>query len=276
MTGGSGKLGGAVVRELAGHGHEVVSVDQRPPAEPLPARFRQADLGDVGQVAGAMLGCDVVIHLGAIPQPYGHPDEVVFGNNTRATYSVLQAAMLLGVRRAVVASSLSALGGAWGIPPFPPLYAPVDEAHPLTPKDPYGLSKEVDERTCEMFHRRTGMAVLAYRFHSILTHEEAVQAAGRVAEHPADDAHLLWGYVDLRDAATACRLGAEAGDLGFEVFNVTAADTLSEAPTEEMIRMYCPAVEIRGRIEGTASAWSVEKARRLLGYEPKHSWRDPS
>jgi nucleoside-diphosphate-sugar epimerase len=167
------------------------------------------------------------------------------------------------------------LGTAWAIEPFAPLYAPVDETHPLIVKDCYGLSKEVDERTAEVFHRRTGMQVVALRFHWVALHEEAQAVAKEVSADPRDDRwwRILWGYVDLRDAAAACRLGIEAEGLGFEPFNIVAADTLSETPTEELLRSVTPAVEIRQPIAGTASAFSIEKARRLLGWTPAHSWR---
>jgi nucleoside-diphosphate-sugar epimerase len=277
VTGGSGMLGRATIRVLAERDHELVSADRRPlgGAENL-AWHRQTDLTDVGQVAGAMAGCDAVVHLGAIPAPYHHPDERVFSNNVLSTFAVLQAAALLSVRKAVVASSVSALGPAWAPTPLFPLYAPVDEEHPLLPQDPYGLSKEVDERTCAMFYRRRGMSVLALRLHRVTLPGEAQELAGQVRERPEAWARNLWGYVDVRDAANACLLGLEAEGLGFEVFNVTAADTLSEVPTEELIRRHCPGVEIRRPLQGTESAWSIRKAGRLLGYRPRHSWRDPN
>ncbi len=279
VTGGSGRLGRFALQDLTDHGHQAINADRlapsvEPPSSPS-VRFVETDLGDVGQVAGAMASCDAVLHLGAIPAPYRHPDEVVFANNTRATFAVLQAAALLGLRRAVIASSISALGTAWAPVPFPPRYAPVDEAHPLLAHDAYGLSKEVDERTAEMFHRRTGIGIAALRFHWVALPEEAAARAADLAADPAADDwwRLLWGYVDARDAATACRLALEAPDLGFEAFNVTAADTLADRPTEELIRRHAPAVELRAPIPGTGSAFSLEKAHRLLGYEPRHSWR---
>ena len=282
VTGASGKLGRWVVRDLAEHGHEVVGIDRVPPPpddrgsvpDGTSVRHREADLVGVGQVVGAMAGCEAVVHLGAIPSPGRHPDEVVFGNNVRATFAVLHAAALLGIRKAVIASSVSALGMAYATHPFAPLYAPVDEAHPLLPQDPYGLSKEVDERTAETFHRRTGMQVLAYRFHWIANPGQAADAARQVGADLRQHATGLWGYVDVRDAATACRLGIETDGLGFAAFNIAAADSLSEAPTEELIRRHCPRVELRAPIPGTASAFSIERARRRLGYEPAHSWRD--
>src|SRR5688500_3077009 len=114
VTGGSGKLGQFVVRDLAENGYDVVSVDQRR-VESIPdgVRFVRPALHDVGQVAGAMRDGEAVVHLGAIPNPYGHADEVVFANNPQATCAVLQAASLLGVKKAVIASSCSAYGAAW-------------------------------------------------------------------------------------------------------------------------------------------------------------------
>lgn len=281
VTGGSGRLGAYVVHDLLAHGHAVINADRRPlPANAAPAagsacRFRETDLGAVGQVAGALVGCDAVIHLGAIPVPYGHADEVVFAQNTQATFAVLQAAGLLGIRKAVIASSLATLGMAFGPHPAPPRYAPVDEAHPLLPADPYGLGKEVDERIGEMFHRQTGMSVLAYRFHWIALPDEARAAATDTAANPERGARVLWGYVDIRDAATACRLGVAADGLGFEVFVIAAADTLSAEPTEDLLRRYAPEVARRAPISGTASAFATAKARSLLGFAPRHSWRDP-
>lgn len=281
VTGGSGRLGQFVIRDLVDHGHEVVNADRRPaapdgPAGAPPVRFVETDLGDVGQAAGALKGADAVVHLGAIPAPYGHADETVFVNNTRATFAVLQAASLLGVRKVVIASSVSAYGTAWAPRPFPPRYAPLDEGHPLLNHDAYGLSKEVDERTGQMFARRDGMQVVALRFHWVALPEEAAARAAEIAADPRHDDwwRLLWGYVDARDAATACRLGVEADGLGFEAFNVTAADTLSDVPTEELIRRHAPDVEIRSPIPGTATGFSLDKARRLLGYEPAHTWRE--
>lgn len=218
VTGASGKLGSAVVRELVAQGDEVVGTDRVAPGKgawPEGVRFVQTDLLDVGQVAYAMQGCGAVIHLGAVPAPYGLPDEVLFRNNTGATFATLQAASLLGIKRAAIASSGSAYGMAWSPRPLFPRYAPIDEAHPLMNHDAYGVGKEVDERVAEMFCRRDGMSVAALRFHWVATREEQQHAAENLRAHPEQGANGLWGYVDLRDAARACRLAIAAEPFGF-------------------------------------------------------------
>ncbi|MGE3798090.1 MAG: NAD-dependent epimerase/dehydratase family protein, partial [Thermomicrobiales bacterium] len=233
------------------------------------------DLHDIGQIAGAMHEASGVIHLGAIPNPYGHADEVVFANNTQATFAVLQAASLLGVKKAVIASSVSAYGAAWSPTPLLPRYVPLDETHPMDNHDAYGLSKEVDERTAEMFARRDGMQIAAMRFHWVGHPDEidAIGPAGMSDEDLVRSARILWGYVDVRDAASACRLAIEADFGGFEAFNIVAPDTQSLVPTEELLRTLAPSVEVKAQMPGTSSAISTEKAQRLLGWTCQHGWR---
>jgi nucleoside-diphosphate-sugar epimerase len=275
VTGGSGRLGQFVLAELIANGHEAINADRRPgPPDGPAASYVETDLGNVGAVAGVLASCDGVIHLGAIPGPYGNADEVVFGNNTASTYAVLQAAHLLGIRRAVIASSCSAYGMAWTRHPFPPRFAPLDETHPLLVADPYGLSKEVDERTAEMFHRRNGMQVIALRFQWVALPVELDALARQGGVDPATSANNLWSYVDARDAASACRLALEADGLGFEAMNITAADTLCTAPTEDLIARHLPDTEVRDPIEGFGSGFSIKRAEELIGWVPEYSWRD--
>jgi nucleoside-diphosphate-sugar epimerase len=275
VTGGNGRLGRWVVRELRGHGYEVVSVDRQLPAQRADRmHYRQVEMSDLGQVIGSATGCDAVIHLAAIPNPYQHPDEVVFRNNVEATYNALQAAMTLGIGRAIIASSASVYGMAWARPTFAPLYAPLDEDHPFIVRDPYALSKEVDERTAEMFVRRCDMTVLAYRLHWIAEPGEAMLRATEGHAPTFEEATNLWGYVDVRDAARAFRLGLEADVSGFVPLNITAADTLRPEPTEELLPTFLPTTEIRRPLPGNTTAWSIDRAREVIGYIPAHSWRD--
>lgn len=275
VTGGSGRLGRVVIADLLANGHQAVNADRIAPAQPQPdVRYIETNLGDVGQVAGAMHGCDAVIHLGAIPSPYRHADEIVFTNNTQATFAVLQAASLLGLKKAAFASSVSAYGMAYTPVQFDPAYVPIDEAMPMRNHDAYGLSKEVDEITGQMFNRRDGMQVAALRFHWVALPEELASLPAEGVDIPGTHYRNVWGYVDVRDAASACRRAVEADGFGFEAFNIIAADSLSTQPTEALVREYLPGTEIRQALPGTVGGFDISKAARLLGWVPQHSWRD--
>jgi nucleoside-diphosphate-sugar epimerase len=82
----------------------------------------------------------------------------------------------------------------------------------------------------------------------------------------------LWGYVDARDVAQSCRLALEKDVTGAEACIVAAADTVMERPSAELMAEVYPDVPLRD-VSGTATLLSIQKARRLLGYEPAHSWR---
>jgi nucleoside-diphosphate-sugar epimerase len=273
VTGGSGKIGRYVVGELVGHGHEVINADRRRPSGDLHAgeRFVETDAQDIGQVAGVMRECEAVVHLGAIPAPYSHADEVVFRNNTVGTFAVFQAAALLGVQRVAFASSVSGYGMAWSKVPFSPFYAPMDEDHPFVPREAYGLSKEVDECTARMFHRQTGMTVGGMRFHWVANPEELAAIGPEGQSDLEQGARIFWGYVDVRDAAAACRLAIEKTGYGCEMFNIVAPDTLLSQDTEPLIRKYHPETEIRGSLKGNQGGYVIEKAERILGWRPVHT-----
>jgi nucleoside-diphosphate-sugar epimerase len=277
VTGGAGKLGRAVAQDLADHGYLVVTADRVPALRNAAGgRHVELELTDTGQLLSAMRGCELVIHLGAIRAPYRNPDQVVFANNTGATFAVLAAAETLRVRRVVVASSISILGDAYAAAPSTPRYAPVDEEHPLRAEDPYALSKAVDEMTCAMFWRRTGVPVALLRLAWVAELTEARDRAQELDRDPSSNTHMrsvLWSYVSVHDAAVACRHALEANTGGVRAYNITAADTLLNGLTAEVIAAHAPAVEIRGAIQGHDTAWSLDRARQELGFEPRESWR---
>ena len=275
VTGGSGRLGQFAIAELLEYGHEVINADRRRgPAEGPQTRFVETDLANVGQVAGLLTDCDAVIHLGAIPSPWSHADEVVFTNNTINTYAVFQAAWITGIEKVAFASSASAYGMAWSVASRPPLFVPLDETHPFLVAEPYGLSKEVDERTAEMFHRRSDMQAIALRFHWVANPRELAAIKVLGGSDPTGHPNNLWAYVDARDAATALRLAIEVDGLGFETFTITAADTTCAEPTQELIDRFFPGIDQRAPLPGHATCFSIEKAQRLLGWTPTYSWRD--
>jgi len=266
VTGGSGKAGRAVVADLLEHGHEVVSIDLV--RGNLPCAQLQADLTDHGQTVEALAGADAVIHLAAIPAPGLRPDQDTFRINMLSTYNVFTAAPLHGIRRVVWASSETILGL-----PFEreqPAYAPIDEEHPAHPESSYALSKLLSEELARQLHRQTGVAYVGLRYSNIMEPHD-------YERFPSfwDDAQLrkwnLWGYVDARDVAQASRLALEA-EVGADHFIVAAADTVMDRPSNALMAEVFPAVELR-KVGEFETLLSIAKARRVLGYEPRFSWR---
>ncbi len=283
VTGGAGRVGQFTVVELLAHGHDVILSDQRSPVSLAEvdaavlnqATFRQADLVDAGEAIWAMRGAEAVIHLGAIPSPRSIPDTTVFQNNVVGTFNVLQAAETLGVRRVAIASSISAYGTAWSDEPRFFWYAPVDEAHALENADSYGLSKEVNEKTAEAFHRRSGMQIVSLRYSYVGTPSEIRTRRETYDLDHADNARTLWSYVDVRDVARANRMAIEASGVGCLPLIITAADTMADEPIEALLRTHIPSLEIRSPMPGFSGAFNISAAKASIGWEPVHSWRDP-
>jgi nucleoside-diphosphate-sugar epimerase len=286
VTGGSGKAGRAVVRDLVEHGHEVLNVDVVPPAERL-APFLVADLTDLGETLEALRGAAAVIHLAAIPAPGIRTVEATFRINTSSTYNVFSAASVLGLERVVWASSETVLGLPFGrrharnlldraaAPGHveAPEYVPIDEAHPLRPHSSYSLSKVVGEEMARHFARWSGIPFVALRF-------SAIREPTEYAAFPDSwtDPHLaewnLWSYVDARDVAQASRLALTAPVKGADAFIIAAADTVMDRPDTELLAACFPEVPVRERADGHRTLLSIEKARRVLGYDPAWTWRD--
>src|SRR5258706_5762061 len=194
ITGASGQLGQHCVAEFLKAGHELRLSDRvSMPGSKIP--FQTANIRDLGQVLGAISGCEAVLHLAAIPAPIGHPQEEVFANNVLGTFNVLEACTLLGISRIVTISSISAMGVAYAYHhPVALRYVPLDEDHPLLPQDAYGLSKQVGEDTCAAFNRRTGGDAVSLRFPAIW---DSVKFPDLLSEMAADEHHghhTLWSY----------------------------------------------------------------------------------
>jgi nucleoside-diphosphate-sugar epimerase len=280
VTGGSGKLGRATVRDLAEHGYDVVNADRVPsPDGERHAPFLRTDLEDFGETMQALGGVDdrydavdAVVHLAAIPAPGLVPNQTVFRLNTMSTYNVFEAARRLGIANVVWASSETVLGLPFDTPPP---YIPVDEEYPGRPESAYSLSKLAGETMADQFCRwNPAQKIACLRFSNVMYPED-------YAEFPSfdSDAHArkwnLWGYIDARDGAQAIRLALETGFTGAERFIVANADTVMSRPNAELVAEVFPGVEFRDAGLGpNDTLLSIEKARRVLGYAPARSWRD--
>jgi nucleoside-diphosphate-sugar epimerase len=269
VTGGTGKGGAWVVRDLRDHGHDVLNVDVRHDGSAF-GLCMLADLTDLGQAQDALAGAEAIVHFAAIPAPSLRPEGETFRINAVSTYNVFQAAVAHRVRRVVWASSETVLGLPFDIPPA---FAPIDETIEPRPESSYSLSKLAGETMAAQFARRSGIGFLGLRISNIMEPAD-------YARFPSwqDDATVrkwnLWGYVDARDVAQAARLGLEAVIEGSEDVIVAAADTVMTRPSAELMAEVFPSVPLRRPVEGRETLLSIERARRLIGYEPGYRWVD--
>ncbi|BBI31681.1 NAD-dependent epimerase/dehydratase family protein [Cohnella abietis] len=269
VTGGSGKLGVWVIKEFVLQGFRVVSLDEKW-SDKLNCKQINVNLTDLGQVVGALNGADAVIHLAAIPAPLGYTNDYIFGNNVRATYNVLEAASILGIKKVIIGSSESAYGFCWAPKPFSPNYVPVDEEHPSLPQECYGLSKIVGEQTGEMFYRRTGMQVFSMRFSMIIKPQDYSLSS---ISKPEQYVRILWSYIDIRDAASACIAALHSNAEGHHTLNITSDDTLSDWPTEQLLSKFYPDVkDHRLNFSDREAIVSNKLAKSILDWNPIYSW----
>lgn len=272
ITGGSGKLGKLVVQHFSDRGHDVRNIDQRFP-EYVEGRDLYVDLNNLGEVYGALEGCDAVLHTAAIPVAYRYPNEVTFANNTISTYNILEAASSLGIKRAIISSSESSYGLVFAVNPFEPQYVPMDEDHPQLVQDSYGLSKIVNEATADMFHRRTGMQVVSFRLGNVIDPEGYKEFPSWIRD-PDLRAPILWSYIDARDAAVAMELAIQAEGLGSIALNLANDETSMDLPSAELMKRVYPDVEIREELETYQTLLDNRRAKETLGWQPRHRWRE--
>lgn len=278
VTGGTGKLGRACVRDLAAHGYDVVNADMAGARE-QDVPFLRIDLSDFGQVLGLVMGAtdekrgpfDAIVHLAAIPAPGLHANAATFKNNVPSSYNVFEAARIAGITNVVFASSETVLGL-----PFetPPPYVPVDEEYFPRPETAYSLGKLLDETMAAQYCRwNPDLKMIGLRFSNVMDPED-------YAAFPSfdDDATKrkwnLWGYIDARDGSQMIRKALEADFKGFEPFIVANDDTVMSRPNKELLAEQFPDVPHKREFGPNETLLSVDKAKKILGYSPEHSWRD--
>jgi len=303
VTGGSGRVGGYVLRELQAHGHALLNYGR---TLPLVEGFAHTS-GDITDLAGlreALHQHEAVVHLAGVAHPRRATPEHLMQANLMGTFNVLEAAVREGVSKVVFASTDAALGFAFQVHPRQPSYLPIDEQHPCAPEDEYGLSKLLGEAMCRRYSAAYGLATICVRINSAWNLDRAgaeVSArfgATRSLPGTVDDIWALyqkqlefpegplpvpgpplprvrlWGYTDARDTAQAIRLALENQGVTHDVFLTSADDTCSLEETSVLISCYFAGVPVYSSLAGYTSLFSHAKATRVLGYRPQYSWRN--
>jgi nucleoside-diphosphate-sugar epimerase len=275
VTGAYGKTGRVVVADLLAHGFDVVAVDSAGPlgdrAVPeLGTSLIRADLTDYGQTADALRDVDAVVHLANIPAPGMFTPAHTLTANTAMNGNVFLAAAHNRLSRVVWASSETTLGLPFDVPPR---YAPVDEDHYPFPTTTYALSKVTGETAAGHISEWSGIPFVALRLSNVHVDEDYARVPGYWAD-PHARKWNLWGYVDARDAAAACRLALTAAVPGATSYVIAAADTIMDRPSADLMREVFPEVPLRRAVGEFETLLAIDRAREVLGYSPAHSWRD--
>ena len=286
VTGGNGRIGSAVLAHLSERGYRTVNVARGKRREELSDVYLTTNLLDAGETYGSLAKAeaDAVIHMGTIPDPYSHPDYRVYHSNVMSGVHVLEAADALGVESVCLASSVNAIGSEHQERPADVRYVPVDETHPRTPDDAYGIAKHALEVTADGYGRRpsTELTIASLRYPWVMTETEmrehllerdrSLDALHDV--HSATGREVFFSYLAVEDAARITRKAIEADYDGHEVFWAVAGDTTAAAPTTAVIDKFYPDATVRGDIGTHQSLLDLSKSREMLGWEPRHRWRD--
>lgn len=274
VTGGSGRLGQFVIRDLLAHEYQVLSLDKVPPREKLCPSWL-ADLRHGGDLFEALKDAHGIIHLGAYQAPNLAPDGETLSNNVSATYNVLRAAADMHVKRVVIASSTAAFGFIYATKLWAPEYLPLDEDHPSKPQDSYGLSKVLGEQIADsLVTLHKDMTISSLRFPGV-NFDLSYESFRDRWRNPRSRTSGFWTYIDARDAAMACRLALEAKFKGHEVFIASAPKNCMIQPTLELVKKYLPKGAKIKKVAGTHwSCVASGKARRMLGFKPEHVWQN--
>lgn len=286
FTGGSGKAGRHVVPWLKAKGYELLNLDLKP-LDCSGVNTLITDVTDSGQVFNALsmhfgfdgfetgkgpARVDAVVHFAAIPRVLMQPDNVTFTTNVVSTYNVIEAAVKLGIRKIIIASSETTYGVCFAEGDKDFHYFPLEEDYDIDPMDSYGLSKVVNEKTARSFAMRTGADIYALRIGNVIEPHEYDRFPGFLADPPSRKRNA-WSYIDARDLGQIVHLCLQKDGLGFEVFNAVNDTITARQSTADFLARWCPKTPLHRPLIGQEAPLSNRKARELLGFVEDHNWR---
>jgi nucleoside-diphosphate-sugar epimerase len=288
FTGGSGKAGKHVIPYLLDQGHRVMNVDLKPLDHPGVDNLI-ADITDSGQMFNAMSSYagfdemepgngvpkfDAVVHFAAVARILINPDNETFRVNTIGTYNVIEAAVKLGIKKIIIASSETTYGICFSDGKTDPKVLPLEEDYDVDPMDSYGLSKVVNEQTARSFQRRTGVDIYALRIGNVIEPHEYAELFPHYFKNPEVRRRNAFCYIDARDLGQIVDLCLQKDGLGYQVFNAGNDHNGAIIPSKELAETFFPGVPISRELEEHEALFSNQKIREVLGFKEQHNWRN--
>jgi len=287
FTGGSGKAGKHVITYLLDQGHKVMNVDLVPLNQPGVDNL-VADITDSGQMFNAMSSYagldelesgngvpkfDAVVHFAAVPRILINPDNETFRVNAMGTYNVIEAAVKLGIKKIIIASSETTYGICFSDGQTNPKTLPLDEDYDVDPMDSYGLSKVVNEKTARSFQRRSGFDIYALRIGNVIEPHEYAELFPYYFENPEVRRRNAFCYIDARDLGQIVDLCLKKDDLGYQIFNAGNDHNGAIIPSMELAAKFFQGVPITSEMGEHEALFSNRKIREVLGFKEQHNWR---
>jgi nucleoside-diphosphate-sugar epimerase len=287
FTGGTGKAGKHVISYLLEEGYRVLNVDMKPLYYPGVDNL-MADITDSGQMFNAMSSYagldelesgngvpkfDAVVHFAAVPRILIKPDNETFRVNSIGTYNVIEAAVKLGIKKIIIASSETTYGICFSDGKTDPKELPLEEDYDIDPMDSYGLSKVVNEKTAKSFQRRSGFDIYALRIGNVIEPHEYAELFPKYFENPEMRRRNAFCYIDARDLGQIVDLCIKKDDLGFQIFNAGNDHNGAIIPSKELAEKFFPNVPITRELEEHEALFSNRKIREILGFREQHNWR---
>lgn len=287
FTGGSGKAGKHAITYLQAQGHHIVNADRVPSG--LDVSELLIDLCDAGQVIGAMSQFadfpeleagtgvpkyDAVVHFAAVPRVMIGTDGECFRQNTLSTYNVIEAAVKLGIPKVIFASSETTYAVCFADGELKPDYVPIDEDHPTVPHDSYAMSKVCNEVTGRSFQARSGADIYGLRINNVIEPHEYAQNFPAYMNDPANRRRNIFAYIDARDLGHMVDCCLKTDGLGYQVFNVSNDDMSVGLTSDAVIAQFYQGVPVKRQMRPDETFYANDKAKQMVGFAPKHSWRD--
>lgn len=287
FTGGTGKAGKYSIQYLLDQGHQVVNVDLKPLNMPG-VNTLIADITDSGQMFNVMTSYawfdeleagtgvptfDAVVHFAAVPRILINPDNETFRVNTVGTYNVIEAAVKLGIKKVIIASSETTYGICFSDGQTNPKSLPLEEDYDVDPMDSYGLSKVVNEQTARSFQRRSGIDIYALRIGNVIEPHEYEALFPYYFKHPEVRRRNAFCYIDARDLGQIVDLCLKKDGLGFQIFNAGNDHNGAIIPSNELAARFFPGVPLTRELGEHEALFSNRKIKEVLGFHEEHNWR---
>ncbi len=281
VTGGAGFIGSNVVDALVALGYDVHIIDNLSGGKKeninSQATLHEVSITDLKAIKPIVAGAHYVFHLAALPRVQYSIEQPVETHdvNVNGTMNVLIASKEGGVKKVVYSASSS----AYGDQPILPLV----ETMPAMPKSPYGLHKYVGEEYCKVWSEVYGLKTVSLRYFNVYGPRQSAEGsyplviAKFLAQRSEDKPMTITGkgdqtrdFTHVSDVVNANILAAEGEKVGKgEVINIGTGKNYTIKQIAEIIGG--PIDYIPARLEPKNTRANNEKARTLLGWEPKTS-----